>query len=337
MSVADPSGRLFDLATVVNTNALDRRYRALQGQMQYRVSDQILLGGNYTLSNSYGNFNAENVASGPVQDDFLAYVEYKQESWNTPTGDLGIDQRHKLRLWANYEKGFSGAGRLNIGLLGRVNSGQPYSAAGSVDSRPFVANPGYLTPPTTVTYYYGGGRGIFKTDTVSATDLSVNYYLPAGFVKRGEFFVRLVVDNLFNQAAQVSAGNQTVFSAASQNPARTMQAFNPFTTVPVAGINYELGPDFGKALSAGDYQSARSYFISVGFRDQLRHRPVAHLSRKLSAFHVGRGVSFATRGRSVAITLLNVAAASRFAGWIGPFIRLFAHVAHPVSANRLLR
>ena len=79
VSVPDPTGRRFDLAVVVNTNLLDRKYKALQSQIQYRVSDQVSLGGNYTLSNSYGNFNAENSASGPVQDDFLSYTEYKRE------------------------------------------------------------------------------------------------------------------------------------------------------------------------------------------------------------------------------------------------------------------
>jgi outer membrane receptor for ferrienterochelin and colicin len=266
VTVPDPTGRRFDLATVVNTNTLDRKYKALQSQMQYRVSEQISLGGNYTLSNSYGNFNPESEASGPVQDDFLSYVEYKQESWNTPTGDLAIDQRHKLRLWVNFDKRFAKAGRLSVGVLERVSSGQPYSAAGSVDARPYVTNPGYLTPPTTVTYYYGGGRGIFTTDTVSATDASLNYSLPAGFLKKGEFFVRIVVDNLFNQSARDNAGNQTVYSASNQNPARTMQAFNPFTATPTEGVHYELGPDFGRALSADDYQAARSYYFSLGFR-----------------------------------------------------------------------
>lgn len=266
VTVADPTGRRFDLATVVNTNALDRTYKALQGQIQYRWSERLSVGANYTLSQSNGNFNPENVASGPVQDDFLAYSEYKVETWNTPTGDLSIDQRHKLRAWANYELKFAKAGRLSVGVLERVSSGQPYSAAGSVDSRPYVTNPGYLTPPTTVTYYYGGGRGIYKTDTVSATDLSLNYYVPAGLVKKGEFFVRLVVDNLFNQKAQVNAGNQTVYSASNQNPARTMQAFNPFTTTPLLGTHYELSPTFGTPIEANDYQTPRSWFFSLGFR-----------------------------------------------------------------------
>ena len=266
VTVADPTGRRFDLSTVINTNKLDRRYKAIQGQIQYPVNNQILLGGNYTLSQSYGNFNAETEASGPVQDDFLSYVEYKQESWNTPTGDLAIDQRHKLRVWANFEKNLSRLGRMNLGLLERVSSGQPYSAAGSVDTRPYVTNPGYLTPPATVSYYYAGGRGMFKTDTVSATDVSLNYSLPSRFMEKGEFFVRVVIANILNQSAQDNSGNQTVFTAASQNPARTMQAFNPFTTKPVAGVNYQLGPDFGRALSAGDYQAARNVNFSLGFR-----------------------------------------------------------------------
>jgi hypothetical protein len=116
-----------------------------------------------------------------------------------------------------------------------------------------------------VTYYYGG-RGSFKTDTVSATDVSVNSYLRARFLKKGQFFLRVVVNNVFNQTAQDNTGNQTVFSAANQNPARTLQAFNPFTTTPVEGVNFQLGPDFGRALSASDYQTARNYFFSLGFR-----------------------------------------------------------------------
>ena len=266
LTVADPTGRRFDLATVVNTNDLDRRYRALQSQVQYQISDRLALGGNYTLSKSYGNFNAESVASGPVQDDFLSYVEYKQERWNTPTGDLAIDQRHKLRVWASYDWRLSRGQQLSVGVLERVSSGQPYSASGSVDSRPYVANPGYLTAPATVTYYYGGGRGLFRTETVSATDLSLNFTVPASVLKTGQFFVRVVIDNLFNQSAQVASGNQTVFSASNQNPSRTMQAFNPFATTPVEGVNYQPGPDFGRALAASDYQSARSVLFSLGFR-----------------------------------------------------------------------
>jgi len=265
VTVTDPANRPFDLNLVVQTNELDRRYKALQGQIQYRFFENLTLGGNYTLSRSYGNVNAETEASGPVQDDLLAFAEYKDITWNSPTGDLSIDQRHKLRLWANYDAKLGRLGRASVGVLQRLSSGQPYSADASINTTPYVTNPGYLVPDTTISYYFGG-RGGYKTDTVSATDLSLNYYLPIRMGKKTEVFARVVVDNLFNQAAQDGSGNETVFTASNQNPARTIQAFNPFTTTPVEGVHYQLGPDFGRPISADDHQLPRSVYFGVGFR-----------------------------------------------------------------------
>ena len=111
-----------------------------------------------------------------------------------------------------------------------------------------------------------GGRGGFKTDTVSYTDLSLNYYLPVGITKKSELFLRIIVDNLFNQSAQDSSGDETVYTAGNQNPAGTMQPFNPFTSQPVQGVNYELGPDFGRALEAADFQLPRTFTFAIGFR-----------------------------------------------------------------------
>ncbi|HET7745696.1 MAG TPA: TonB-dependent receptor [Vicinamibacteria bacterium] len=261
----DPAGRRFDLNLVVSTNDLDRRYKAILTQVQYRVRDDLTVGGNYTLSRSWGNVNGETSNSGPVQDDFLAYVEYKEPRWNTPTGDLAIDQRHKLRLWASWDRSLGRAGRISLGVLQRYSSGTPYSADANINTTSFVTNPGYLTPDTTITYYFGG-RGAFKTDAVSATDLSLNYYLPVGFLKKGQLFARVIVDNLFDQSAQDGSGNETVFTASNQNPGRTMQPFNPFTTDPIEGVNYQLGPSFGQPISADDYQLPRTIQFAVGFR-----------------------------------------------------------------------
>jgi hypothetical protein len=248
----------------VTTNG-SSAYKALMGQIQYRFFEALTLGGNYTLSQSYGNVNNETEASGPVQDDYLSYVEYKDYAWNSPIGDLSIDQRHKLRLWASYDVKLGQAGRITIGALESYNSGRPYSADASIDTRPFVSNPGYVTPDSTITYYFGG-RGNFKTDAVSYTDLSLNYYLPVGVTKRSELFVRVIVDNLFNQSAQDQSGNETVYNFSTQNPGRSMQAFNPFTTQPVEGVHYELGPNFGRPLEAADYQLPRTFTFAVGVR-----------------------------------------------------------------------
>jgi hypothetical protein len=76
----------------------------------------------------------------------------------------------------------------------------------------------------------------------------------------------LVVTNLFNNSSQDSTSNETVYTASNQNPARTMQSFNPFTTEPVEGVHYELSPDFGRPLEVSDYQAPREFFVGFGFR-----------------------------------------------------------------------
>jgi outer membrane receptor protein involved in Fe transport len=264
--VSDPSGRQFDLRLVVNSDDVERTYKGINLQAQYRFLHSLTLGGNYTLSYTDGNFNGEDASSGPVTDTASNfYPEYSDISWRAPIGYVTTDQRHKMRLWASWDAVKGKVGRLNVGLLQSLNSGSPTSSDGTVDSRPYVTNPGYLTPPSTVTYYFGG-RGNYVTDTVHSTDLSLNYYLPIGIGKKTELFARLVVDNLFNNAAQDNLGNGTVYTAASQNPEGTMQRFNPFTETPVEGVHYELGPLFGQPVSAADYQTPRSYYFAVGFR-----------------------------------------------------------------------
>ena len=261
--VADEGGNLFDLGIVVNTNALERTYKALQAQIQYRFTPDFQLGGNYTLSQSNGNINGETASDGPVTANQLSYPEYIQLGWNAPIGDLSIDQRHKLRLWLNYGLHFGSMGRVDIGLLQNVTSGQPASRdAGITMLSAYVANPGYLTPPTTVTYYFGG-RGTDVSDTIVTTDLSVNYTLPFKVIgPKAEFFFRFVMDNLFNADA-IDGPNGTVLTNATD---KTLVAFNPFTETPVENVHYRLGPDFGKAISASAYQTPRAFYFSGGFR-----------------------------------------------------------------------
>ena len=104
--VQDPTGRSFDLSLVTNApdGLLSRDYAGATFTASYRFGRTLDIGGNYTLSKASGNFDAENVASGPVPFDYR-YPEYKQASWNYPDGDLAVDQRHRARLWANYTPG----------------------------------------------------------------------------------------------------------------------------------------------------------------------------------------------------------------------------------------
>jgi len=50
---------------------------------------------------------------------------------------------------------------LGFSLLEDLGSGVPYNALGSIDVRPYVTNPGYITPQggNTVDYYFSSRDG----------------------------------------------------------------------------------------------------------------------------------------------------------------------------------
>ena len=78
-TVADPlGGQKDDLAIVENTNNLTRRYSGVTVSATYRASARTEIGGNYTLSRLWGNFDGENSSAGPLTTDVFQYPEYKQ-------------------------------------------------------------------------------------------------------------------------------------------------------------------------------------------------------------------------------------------------------------------
>ncbi|HEY3119819.1 MAG TPA: TonB-dependent receptor [Vicinamibacteria bacterium] len=271
--VTDSTGKIFDLAVVENTNLLDRHYKGINAQISYRAGSRLNLGGNYTLSQARGNWEGENGGSGPVTSAILFYPEYRDRRWNLSTGDLLIDQRHRGRAWATYDLPISERlGSLNVGLLETYQSGIPYGANGSVDTRPFVTNPGYVNPPATVTYWFQP-QGAFHTEASKATDVALNYSRRIG-VKKTELFFRGLLFNVFNEKklanfafADCGTGGciNTAVLTRNNNAAR-FAAFNPFTETPVQGVNWDYGPDFGKPTSRFAYQRPRTLSLSVGVR-----------------------------------------------------------------------
>ena len=276
--VANKLGREFDLALIENTDSLERRYSGLSTQATYRLGGRTDVGGTYTLSKTWGNFDGESANGGPGGATNLQYPEYKQGAWNYPDGDLAVDQRHRVRLWANY--GLPWVSGLTLSVLQTLESGVPYGAVGSVNPQPFVANPGYLTPPTaSTTHYYFTPRDEFRTEGQRRTDFAVNYAhkLPrAGGV---QLFGQLQVLNIFNEFQLCGCGQAVFQSGGAVNAARinqtvltnvttpgTYQAFNPFTTAPVEGINWARSSTFGTAVNRSAYTSPRSLRLSFGIR-----------------------------------------------------------------------
>jgi hypothetical protein len=276
---ASVRGRVYDLAVVENTDLLKRRYAGLTTQAQYRFGTRFDVGANYTLSRLWGNVDGETVNGGPSASDILTYPEYKQEAWYYPEGDLSGDQRHRARLWANY--GIRWVSGLTLSLLEDIGSGVPYGAASGtgVDPRLYVANPGYLTPPSGQnTTYYFTARDAFRTEGPRRTDVAANYSYRLRRAANLELFGQLQVLNLFNQFQLCGCG-ATVFlngGAIRQEridqtvltPVTTarLQPFNPFTTTPAQGGNWDYGTNFGKALNRFAYSSPRTLRLSFGVR-----------------------------------------------------------------------
>ena len=259
--VSDATGRPFDLTLVSNTTRAKRSYDGLTADVRYRLS-ALQVGGNYTLSKSWGNFNGENVGSGPIRATIDTFPEYRQESWNYPMGYNPGDQRHKLRAWFVYQVPISPAiGRLDAGVVQRADSGVAADVNGSVDSRPYVTNPGYVTPVNSVAYYFIP-RGGFRWDAVYSTDLAATWSRKLSQAARADAFVRVVLANAFNNAAR-TRGDININTRFNNT---AFQAFNPFTTAPVQGVNWDYSPTFGQPQAFDDYQPARVFSFSTGVR-----------------------------------------------------------------------
>jgi hypothetical protein len=272
--VTDQFLNTLDVSYVENSNLLTRRYASMIAQATYVVGSWMDLGGNYTLSHAYGNLEGE-LASGPSGAAIQSYPEYKQISWNAPMGDLLIDQRHRARIWATVTPPMPGPGSLVLGVVQQMASGTPYGAVALINPKPFVTNPGYQTPPNPVEYYVAA-RDAFHTAGTTRTDVSANYTLrgPRAASTQLDLFVHAEVLNVFNQF-QLCACGGSVFTNGGLTDLTTINQgvtvagltpFNPFTTVPVEGVNYKKDPAFGGAINRFSYTSPRTFRFSVGVK-----------------------------------------------------------------------
>jgi len=240
---------------------LSREYTGLHTQFRYRLNDRLTVAGNYTLSKTEGNFDGENAGSGPITSGFLNYPQYKEASWNIPDGNLKTDQRHKVRLWAIYDVFRTDRNRLSVSLLQSFFSGQPYGANAGIDPRALVDNPGFVSPPSNVLYHFTD-RDEFRTDDVTRTDLSFNYsFLIPAAGRELEIFFQPEVTNLFDEQAVIDP-----FGRDDDEGINVLQAFDPFTEVPIEGVHWERSSNFGQALNEDDFQDPRTFRFSVGFR-----------------------------------------------------------------------
>lgn len=274
----DPNGDQFDQGVIENSSdGLSRNYRGLQLQGSYAAKRNLTFGGNYTFSKLRGNVEGEQPSFATTFTDFNNYPEYTTFAQYNPVGNLGPDMRHRANAWVQYDME-TGIGRLNFSLLERYHSALSYSAVGTIDVRKGasngpadgIVNPGYETPPSSVSYYFSD-RGALKVDPISSTDLGLNWYLPTFGGARG--FIEVDLLNIFNQQGIEDPDfiNKTVLTRRQTTCLQTgtntrCAAFNPYTTTPQQGVNWQYGPIFGQPTSNFAYQQPFTYRFSVGVK-----------------------------------------------------------------------
>jgi outer membrane receptor protein involved in Fe transport len=288
-TITDAFGNVADLSIVENTNDLKRRYSGVTISANYRFSARTNVGGNYTLSRLWGDFDGENVASGPLTSNDFQYPEYRQASWYRPEGDLGADQRHRSTLWLSY--GVPKIDGLTLSVLQDLASGLPYGAVGTIDARSFVAasSPAvaaaYATPQgaASETYYYTA-RDAFRTEPSRRTDVAANYSRAiGGGARKVTAFVQAQLLNVFNQQELCGCGG-TIFQNGGNAQLNTIQgasagesvltplntaalaSFNPLTTTPVLGTNWNYNANFGAPKNRFAFTSPRAFRLTFGVR-----------------------------------------------------------------------
>jgi len=260
----DQNWGMQDLGFIENSDYLKREYDGVSLQAQYR-HDRWNVGGNYTWSKAWGNFDGETSGAGPITSTANPYYypEYFEDRWANPEGYLNIDQRHKARAWVVWDAFNTAHHRLSLSLLESYYSGTPYGALGLVRAARYVTNPGYTTPPTTTQYYYTP-RDAYRTDDVTSTDIGLNYSFKFRALGTDlELFIQPEVENVFNEQAVTNPNLGVEDRGTGYN---TYADFNPFTETPVEGVHWAKGPLFGQADDPFDYQQPRTFRVSIGFR-----------------------------------------------------------------------
>jgi hypothetical protein len=259
--ITDPLGIGHDRAIIYNDNSIERKYRGLQMQAQWRPG-RVNTGMSYTYSTLKGNDETETAVSGAGPNSPLAtfYPEIAGYEERLPEGYIdNFDMRHKAKLWASYDFNLGRFGSLAPSILHSYHSGVAYSAILVI---PAPANPAGLdyerSALGTLNYYIDGKRGNYRTDDVNSTDLSLNYRLP---LWKTELFLQGDMLNVLNNqdVEDVNFITKTVTRIAAA-------PFDPRTQDPVAGVNYNLSPTFGQPNNFQAYQLPRTYRFSVGLR-----------------------------------------------------------------------
>ncbi|HEV7501388.1 MAG TPA: TonB-dependent receptor, partial [Vicinamibacteria bacterium] len=246
----------FDNSFITNSDIPHRKYQALDGIFNYRVSDKWTVSANYTHQfKNEGNFEGE-AGNQPGNYSIIGdRPEFYSEARHYPTGDLAQFEGDRLRAFSTYDIGLGKAGRASLGVLYRFDSPGKFSFIATnvpVSAIQKAANPGYANPPTLNTNLYFGGRGTGSFAASHLFDFALNYELPVFRTARPWFKAEL--RNAFNSQSLIQS-----------NTSITVDPNSPLDALGLP-TGFIKGANFGKDTSNAQTPIPREYRFSVGFR-----------------------------------------------------------------------
>lgn len=267
-----PGGGRTDTTVWDNDPRAKRDYQGLALQADWRPTTRMIIGGNWTWSETKGNYEGEALnqpASGSVFGsreraigDFASAAPY---------GFLAQDLRHRANAYATYRFDFGRAGDLSTSGIINYRSGSAFNRTGSVNR---INVPEYVSSVAAGPYtHFFGGRGNNRFNDVWSLDTALRYSVPV--VWRVAPFVKLDVRNVLNNDTLIQY--QTTGSAAVVNGVLTW--FPSGNADPrSATYNASCNPDsgsfqpstactgFGRIRNDLDYQVPRTFLVTLGLQ-----------------------------------------------------------------------
>jgi hypothetical protein len=256
----------FDRVEFRNSSVPVRDYQALLVQANRRLSSKWTVDGNWTLQlRDHGTFEGEATSQPGLSSAYGNYPEMAVLDRNEPNGRLNDFQRHKLRAWTTYAMDFSQFGSLDASVLYRYNSALTYSLVANgvpLTAAQRAANPGYATPPTSQTVYFGE-RGAEEFDDAQMFDVAFTYGVPV--FRQLRPWIKAEVFNLFNDQSLVNHNTVVTPKVGGAVDANGLPT------------EYTPGAAFGRATAitsfprsaqnfAGQNLYARTFLLSMGVR-----------------------------------------------------------------------
>ncbi len=244
----------FDTRFWNNTSQAQREYQAANFIADWRPSANWGIGGNYTWSQTQGNYEGEGRNQPAIGTAIGNWVDSRPRAAAVPFGTLDEDITHRLRGWGTYRWNFNRAGQFVLGSVITYQSGQVWSNTADV---PYNDNPAYLNDTGTFTYYFDG-RGNNRFNNWWRVDVSGRYQFPIWKQLNG--WLKVDVLNATNEGTLISYGTA---GSAVTNAAGTLvwqangncdQSDPPSTSC----------SQFGRIRNQGDYQQPRTYLLTLG-------------------------------------------------------------------------